>query len=62
MVKATFGLLDVNHFLRGRASGRQRAMRDFDSRVRRLVRCSERRGAAVENESELDSDLVARLA
>ena len=60
-LKTTLGLLDANHFLRGRASGKQRAMRDLDSRVCRIVRCSERRGAAVKNEPELDSDLVARL-
>ena len=48
----------ANRFLRSRASGRQRAMRDLDSRVRRLVRCSEKRGAAVKNKLELDSDLV----
>ena len=53
--------LDANRFLRGRASGRQRAMRDLDSRVRRLVRCSERRCATVENELELDSDLVSSI-
>ena len=60
-LKATLGLPDATRFLRGRASGRQRAMRDLDSRVHRLVRCSERRGATVENELELDSDLVSSI-